>query len=614
MANISISPFLKIIIFTIADAVLSGTALVLAFLLRFEGTIPPEYQARILYFALIFALLNLFFLHRDRLYSFTWSFVSLAELNRLLRALSYASVVFALVIFLDLETFSFFTGFPRSVIVLSYILGLVFIGGLRIAKRIWFETLLGRSHTTGEPTLIVGAGRPGEHLIRNLKRIASGPHQIIGIVDEKLKNQGVSIHSVPVLGYIRDIPRLVEEHHIKHLVIALEREEAKAIQEAVEAARNVGITSIKIVPEFSELLGQALSFRALKEITVEDLLGREPTKIDTEAINDFIRDKTILVSGASGSIGSELCRQILRFSPRKLIALDLDESGLFDLEHELHRLFPKAEVQTMIANVTDREKMNYLVSSLKPDIIFHAAAYKHVHLMEEHPDEAVRTNIFGTLYLAQAAKNHGVHKFVLVSTDKAVMPISVYGKTKRIAEMVVKGLNEDEATKFVAVRFGNVLGSRGSVIPLFQEQIRRGGPVTVTHPDMIRYFMTIPEATLLVMGAGAIGEGGETFILDMGKPIKIIELAKELIRLSGYEPDIHIPIAITGIRPGENLAEEILTEEEKKQGATKWEKIYISKTENNLDFKTIADKLADLEKPFAGPAEGLRKKLDELLN
>ncbi|MEX2033357.1 MAG: SDR family NAD(P)-dependent oxidoreductase, partial [Candidatus Colwellbacteria bacterium] len=336
--------------------------------------------------------------------------------------------------------------------------------------------------------------------------------------------------------------------------------------------------------------------------------------IDTEEIRKFVFDKTVLVTGAAGSIGSELSRQILQFSPSKLIILDIDESGLFNLEHELKRLLPKAELKAVIASVADEAKINAVIEKHKPEVIFHAAAYKHVPLMEDHPEEAIKVNILGTLYTAQAAVAHGVEKFVLVSTDKAVRPVSVMGKTKRIAEMIVKSLNSESGTNFVAVRFGNVLGSRGSVIPLFQEQIRRGGPVTVTHPDMVRYFMTIPEASLLVMEAGAVGQGGEIFILDMGRPIKILDLAHELIRLSGYTPDIHIPISITGIRPGENLFEDILTDEEKASGATKWEKIYVSRTENNFRFNGLTAHLNELEsKLFTAPEEELRKNLDDLI-
>ncbi len=604
----------KIAFFTVADAVLSAVALITAFLLRFEATIPPEYYDRLAYYIAIFVGLNLIFLRAERLYSFTWSFVSLAELTRLFRALTYTAVTFALLVFIGQGTFDLFSGFPRSIVPLSYILSFILIGGLRISKRVWIQANP-EKRMGGEPILIVGAGKPGEHLIRSLQAGTNGNYRIVGLVDERPANQGISIHGLPVLGQIKDIPRIVNDEGVKQIIIALERHETGTIQKAVMSAREAQVANIKIVPEFSELLGQTLSFRNLKEISIEDLLGREPTNIDTEKINQFIRGRVVLVSGAAGSIGSELSRQTLQFSPSKLIVLDIDESGLFNLEHELKRLAPKADITSVIASVTDEAKINAVIQKHKPEIVFHAAAYKHVPLMEDHPEEAVKVNVLGTLNTARAAAKHGVKKFVLVSTDKAVRPVSVMGKTKRIAEMVVKSLNDVYETDFVAVRFGNVLGSRGSVIPLFQEQIRRGGPVTVTHPDMIRYFMTIPEASLLVMEAGAVGQGGETFILDMGKPVRIIDLAKELIRLSGYEPDIHIPIAITGIRPGENLFEDILTDEEKRSGATKWEKIYVSRTENNLHLDELVSRLEELEGKLTGsPEEELRNLLDKLIS
>lgn len=604
----------KVAFFTLTDAALSALALIIAFLLRFEATIPPEYYDRLIYYIAIFVGLNLISLHAERLYSFTWSFVSLTELTRLFRALTYTAVAFALLVFIGQGTFYLFSGFPRSIVPLSYILSFILIGGLRISKRVWLQVSPERAAATGDPILIVGAGKPGEHLIRSLRTGTNSNYRVIGLVDERPSNQGISIHDFPVLGQIKDIPRIVKDEGIKQIIIALERHESDTIQNAVNAAREAGVANIKIIPEFSELLGQTLSFRNLKEITIEDLLGREPTNIDTEKINEFIKGKVVLVSGAAGSIGSELSRQILQFYPSRLIILDIDESGLFDLEHELRRLSPQADLKAVIANVTDKTKINDVIEKHKPEVIFHAAAYKHVPLMEDHPEEAIKVNILGTLRLAQAAGRHGVKKFVFVSTDKAVRPVSVMGKTKRIAEMVVKSLNDAHETNFVAVRFGNVLGSRGSVIPLFQEQIRRGGPVTVTHPDMVRYFMTIPEASLLVMEAGAVGQGGEIFILDMGQPVKIIDLAKELIRLSGYEPDIHIPIAIIGVRPGENLFEDILTEEEKQSGATKWEKIYVSRTENNLDPGELLNRLSNLENNLLGASEErLRELLDKLI-
>lgn len=581
----------KTLPFGAADALLAAAALVVAFLLRFDGTLPAEYDTRLPYYLLLYAALALLFLRYERMYSFTWSFVGLKELTRLWRALTYASGLFALFVFLD--TTGFFAGFPRSTIILSYALSLLFIGSLRIAKRLWLELAHG-VRPQGEPTLIVGAGRQGEHLIRHLLS-APGLYRPVGIVDEKPENQGVLIHGIPVVGYVRDLPRLVRDHDIGHVIIAFERDRAKLIRETVQLSRDASVSDVKIVPEYSELLGQKLSFRDLKEVSVEDLLGRDPAKIDTEEIKQFLHGRVVLVTGAAGSIGSELCRQISQFLPAKLVMLDFNESGIFDLEHELRRSFPNAELVSIIASITDRPKMEAMMLAQRPEVVFHAAAYKHVPLMEEFPEEAVRANVLGTYYVAAAAQKAGVEKFVLISTDKAVKPLSVMGKTKRAAEIVVNSLNAGHNTRFVAVRFGNVLGSRGSVVPLFEEQIRHGGPVTVTHPDMTRYFMTIPESALLVMEAGAIGRGGEIFILDMGKPVKILDLAHELIRLSGYKPDEDIPIVITGIRPGEKIFEELLTAEEG-SSATKWEKIFISKTDQHQNRGKIEERLRAIEK------------------
>ncbi len=602
----------KTALFIIGDIVLSGVCLLAAFLFRFNGTIPPEYNDRLIYYLAIFVVLNLTFLAREKMYSFIWAFVGVKEFSRLIRALTYASVIFGLIVFIGRENFALFFGFPRSVVFLSYVLSIVSIGLLRIAKRLYLEFAVGKKLPSGEPTLIVGAGRPGEHLIRNLLNREDDPYRLIGIVDDKSQNQGISIHGIPVIGHVTDIAKIVGEQGIKHVIIAFERDNVKAIREALDRCRAAGITDIKIVPEFADLLGQTISFRNLKEISVEDLLGRDPAKIDTEEIQKFIHGRDVMVTGACGSIGAEICRQAAQFLPNKLILVDFNESGIFDLEQELKRSSPNAGLVSVIANVADEKKINAVMAKHKPEVIFHAAAYKHVPLMEYHPEEAVMNNIFGTLYAAEAAVKNKVKKFVFISTDKAVNPISVMGKTKRVAEMIVGDLNKKGQTKFMAVRFGNVLASRGSVIPLFQEQIKRGGPVTVTHSDMIRYFMTISEAALLVMEAGAIGKGGELFLLDMGKPVKILDLAKELIRLSGYEPDVDIPITVIGVRPGEKIFEELLTTKEGTR-ATKWEKVFISKTDDGLSLKEISKRLITLEKNLSNQ-EKLKSELDKFID
>jgi FlaA1/EpsC-like NDP-sugar epimerase len=357
----------------------------------------------------------------------------------------------------------------------------------------------------------------------------------------------------------------------------------------------------------SELYTGELRVSDMREVRPEDILPREPASVDLRAVDRFLRGKKVLVTGAAGSIGSELCRQILRFSPAQLLAVDFDETGLFNLELDLFKLFPKADVQVIVADIRDRAKMWSVFHRESPDLVFHAAAYKHVPMMENYPEEAVKTNIFGTQVVVQTACRVGVEAFVLISTDKAVNPVSMMGMSKRVAEMTTLAVGQGTSTRCMAVRFGNVLGSRGSVIPTFLEQIRRGGPVTVTHPDMKRYFMTTSEAVLLVLQAATVGNGGEVFVLDMGEPVKILDIAKDLIRFHGLEPDEDIPIVFTGIRPGEKLFEELLTAEEGTQ-ATRYEQIFVAKMNGELPSEVLQAKLHELAGLIEREVEGSRLK------
>ena len=598
--------------FVLSDIILTIGSVIFAFWLRFDGTIPNEYSLGLILFGATLAGLNIFFIAREKLHAFTWSFVGLQDLTRLVRALTYASGTFALLLFLDFGTTNFFSGFPRSVIFISYFLNLILIGGLRISKRLWNEIMQQQPVAGGIPTLIIGAGPEGERIVRDLRSQSTRHYDIAGLVDEDPGKKNTLIHGVPVLGGVLNLPKYIEEYKIGEIVIALPSAESEKIKQAVRAAREAGIASVKIIPPFSDIIQKKITFEALKDITIEDLLGRETAKIETGAISAFVEGKTILVTGAAGSIGSEIARQIAQFSPTNLLLLDFNESGIYDLAHELAMSFPDQKTTPIISNITNREKVNSLFRRFSPEVVFHAAAYKHVPLMEQYPEEAVEVNVLGSRILGEAAKASGTKAFVFISTDKAVKPTSVMGKTKRAAEIVMSSLNSEGGTKFVAVRFGNVLASRGSVIPLFKEQIKRRTAVTVTHPDMTRYFMTIPEAALLVLEAGAIGKGGEIFLLDMGKPVKILDLAHEIIRLSGLEPDKDIPIVFTGVRPGEKIFEELLTAEEGSV-ATKYEKIFISHG-SRLPTKNITgEKLRLLELALPSGPEKVKQALDAFI-
>ena len=439
----------------------------------------------------------------------------------------------------------------------------------------------------------MGAGDAGEQILRNILSSKTYFYFPIGFVDDNPMKKGVKIHGLNVLGIISDIPNIVKTHQIKQLIIALPSASFSTIKNAIELGKAAGVRKIKIAPPLNEIIRGEVSLKNLKDIDVEDLLGRDQVVLDKKQIENFIKNKIVLITGAAGSIGSELSRQVAKFKPSLLILLDQDETGIFHILGIIKDKFNSLKIQPLVGDITDEEKIQDIFKRFSPKIVFHAAAYKHVPLMEAQPDEAIKNNIFGTKVLLDACIDNTVDKLVLISTDKAVNPTSVMGITKRISEMMCQAYNQKNITKFISVRFGNVLNSRGSVIPIFKEQIKIGGPVEVTHPDMKRYFMLTSEACLLVMQAGAMGQGGEVFVLDMGKPIKILDLAREMIKLSGIEPDKDIAIIFTGIRPGEKLFEEIMTKEE---GVIKTQnqKIFIAKMAE-VNFIDIHNKLGDLK-------------------
>jgi FlaA1/EpsC-like NDP-sugar epimerase len=472
---------------------------------------------------------------------------------------------------------------------------LIFIlcGGVRIAKRIYINIVEHGDMLNKEKTLIVGAGDAGEQILRSIISSKNSPYQLIGFVDDNPIKQGVNIHGYRVLGKILDIPKIIADKRIEELIIALPSAGNATIKKAVELGRKSGLKKIKIAPPLSEIINGVVSLKNLKYVDVEDLLGREEVSLDTKQIESSIKDKVILVTGAAGSIGSELSRQIAKFNPKTLLLLDQDETGIFNISKELEDIFFDLKIQSFVTDIRDKEKIKEIFQKFQPKIIFHAAAYKHVPLMEANPDEAVKNNIFGTENLLKASIDNNVEKFIFISTDKAVNPTSVMGATKRVSEMICQAYNQKNKTKFISVRFGNVLNSRGSVIPTFRQQIKKGGPVEVTHREMKRYFMLTSEACLLVMQAGAMGKGGEVFVLDMGEPIRIWDLAKEMIRLSGFEPDKDIAIVFTGVRPGEKLFEEILTAEEGTV-ATQNQKIFMAKL-STINFEDLEKQLENIK-------------------
>nr|WP_181954013.1 nucleoside-diphosphate sugar epimerase/dehydratase [Enterococcus faecium] len=501
--------------------------------------------------------------------------------------------------------------YSLRLVIFAYLLSLLLIIGSRLIWRIYIETKNMRyvSADSAKNTLIVGAGEGGRILYNSFlgSKTAQDIH-VVGFVDDDPNKRNTYLSGKKVLGALKDIPELIEKYDIQMVTIAipsLSRKKLRRIFELVESAR----VKVNTMPSIEELASGKISVSKLKTIDVVDLLGRDEVKLDIESIKDQITDKVILVTGAGGSIGSEICRQIIQFNPAKLLLLGHGENSIYLIDRELrtHHQNCPTEIVPIIADIQDREKINEVMEQYHPDIVYHAAAHKHVPLMEYNPKEAVKNNIFGTKNVAEAAKAARVKNFVMVSTDKANNPPNVMGSTKRIAEMIVTGLNEEGCTKFSAVRFGNVLGSRGSVIPVFREQIAQGGPITVTDFRMTRYFMTIPEASRLVIQSGALAKGGEIFILDMSEPVKIVDLAKNMIRLSGYSED-EIEIIETGIRPGEKLYEELLLDKERNDEAV-YEKIFVG----NIKGYSI-QKVMDFVKSLPQDDEQLAKDIVTFAN
>lgn len=512
------------------------------------------------------------------IYRIGLAYLGFKDVIQIIKAVTVGSAIFS-VLALALWNADVWTyGFPM--LISDYLLSLIFIGGIRAARRTYLQVFKKEIVTEGHQkirALLAGAGNAGELTLRALLHEPNSNYDTICFIDDDPSKLGMTIHGVPVLGNRHDIPRLVKDKDIQEILITMPSVKQFIFRDIIQIARKAGLQKIRVLPALYSFIDGKVSASDLRDVQVEDLLGRDPVKIDTGEIESYIMDKVVLVTGGAGSIGSELCNQIASFRPERLVVIDQEETGLFQLRRDLIQRFPMLNLHVMVADIQDKARINSIFERFKPQAVFHAAAYKHVGMMEEHPIEAVKNNVLGTAVVGEAACIYGADKFVLISTDKAVNPTCVMGATKRMAEIVIQNLNQRNACKFVAVRFGNVLGSRGSVVPIFREQIQRGGPVTITHPEMRRYFMTPSEAAILVLQAGAISNGGEVLVLDMGTPVAIVDLAREMIRLAGLEPDKDIQIVYTQPSPGEKMFEDILTAEEGTL-ATKHQRIYVAKT------------------------------------
>ncbi len=605
----------------ILDSFLIAVSYLFSYLLRFEGQIPPQEWTNLKSTILPILILKIFVFYRFNLYKGMWRYTSLTDSLNVLKA----TVISSAIIILGILFIYRFQGFPRSIFIVDGAFTFIFIGGLRIAVRLFFsekeKTLYSlfqfnpftnnkKEGTKKKRLLIVGAGDAGEKMLREIRDNTRLNYEVMGFIDDNPKKKGMMIHGVPVLGGLSIIKSLASLNTMDEILIATPSASATKMRKIIQACDSTGL-KYRTTPGIGELINGKVSFKSTREVTYEDLLGRNPVDLDINSIGNYLSGKNILITGAAGSIGSELCRQIVQFAPNHLIFLDKTENNLYHLEMEFRQLFPDVSFTPLLGDVKYKIYLNRLFSDYKPEVVFHAAAYKHVPVVELNPWEAIFNNVVGTKNLIEVSHQHGADHFIMISTDKAVRPVNVMGATKRIAEMITSWYGSN-GNCFVSVRFGNVIGSEGSVIHLFKKQIERLGPLTVTHPEITRYFMTISEACKLILQAGAMGKGGEMFILNMGIPIKISQMARDLIQLSGFDPDVDIPIKYIGLRPGEKLYEELITEGE---GIvrTPHGKIYVLKG-NCCDLDWLNQKIEELVAlSHEQDAKGIKMKLKEIV-
>ncbi|OGQ98492.1 MAG: lipopolysaccharide biosynthesis protein [Deltaproteobacteria bacterium RIFOXYD12_FULL_55_16] len=602
------------------DLLLLVAAHLLAYGIRFDGVIPPEQRANI--FAVLGFLLpvKLVLFHLFGLYRGMWRYTSLTDLLNILKACAVAGFI----ILGGILLLNRFAGFSRAVFVLDALLTFLFIAGFRISLRLFWQKAFGLpflqenvgKRQRRKRLLIIGAGDAAEKVMREINENKTLPYVVSGFLDDQSAKIGQRIHGIPVLGPIADLSEYVFKTKAQEVLIAIPSASRDQMQRIVELCRTCQVP-FKTLPGMGELISDKVSIKTIRDVSYKDILGRPSVRLELDQIGEVLAGKTILVTGAGGSIGSELCRQIARFQPASLILMDISEENLYRIEMELLHEYGFRNYVAVLGKVQDKALLELLFAHYRPTVVFHAAAYKHVPMVERNPWEGVYNNIFASKRLMDVSVRYGVERFILISTDKAVRPTNVMGATKRMTEILMQGfcrqVNESGAsTRFMAVRFGNVLGSSGSVIPLFRRQIELGGPVTVTHPDMTRYFMSIEEASQLILQAATMGEGGEIFILEMGTPVRIGQMARDLIRLCGKEPDTEIEIIYTGLRPGEKMYEELITEGEGIV-STGHEKIMVLRG-NGACLEELQESLAKLKR-FAAThdAEGIKAELGRVI-
>ncbi|MBQ3194473.1 MAG: polysaccharide biosynthesis protein [Oscillospiraceae bacterium] len=601
----------KVILIMLLDVLATSASFFLGLWFRYDFAFQEMRMAHIEgYISAIgpWCLITLVVFALFRLYSCIWAFVSTPEVFRIIGAYAVLAVVGVGMFHFDGIIM------PRSSMVMGYLISFVCTVAIRFSYRLWRTAQRNFSHMTHasglKNVMLIGAGDAGRALAMEFTNSDFVKDHLTCVIDDNPVKLNKRLCGAPIVGNRYDIPNAVKQYKISKIIFAIPSCSAKARKEILDICTTTGC-EVQMLPGIFQMVNGDVSVSKLRKVDPQDLLGRDPIRVNLEEIFDYIHGKTVMVTGGGGSIGSELCRQIASAKPEQLIIFEIYENSAYDIQMELRRTYPELNLQVLIGSVRNTNRVDYVIGKYKPDLIFHAAAHKHVPLMEDSPNEAIKNNVFGTYKMAKAAAKYGVRRFVLISTDKAVNPTNIMGASKRLCEMVVQMMNRESKTEFVAVRFGNVLGSNGSVIPLFKKQIEAGGPVTVTHPDIIRYFMTIPEAVSLVLQAGYYARGGEIFILDMGEPVKIDTMARNMIRLSGYEPDVDIKVVYTGLRPGEKLYEELLMKEEGLQ-ETANKLIHIGKP-IVMDDEKFKEQLTRLEKACKAEVTNMKDIVAEMV-